>query len=443
MTRTSIKRAAAVFFRIAGGLSASLPKCAARRSIEPAAEGMASAFEDLGPAFIKLGQFLSVRPDLAGPVVASGLERLRDRAAPLDPSVVERIIREELGGGPEELFARFDRVPIASASVSQVHRAATLRGEEIVLKIQRPEAAGMMEADLAILESLARLLSRLGLVPAFVDPVAFIGNIKLSAKLEMDFRREAETAERFALFFRGDQRIKIPRVHWEFTTGRILAAEFVEGLKINDPAAKEAPGYISLAETGAFLFMKQVLEGGLFHADLHPSNLFITPGGKIAYLDFGICGELDNRERAAVMGVLAAMLAGERKRALENLALLGVEVPPGAEDGFSRDVEKVMKETLGEDLGRTNTAKLGLGFLAAVRAHGVRLPHKYALLIKALLTIEGAARTLHPGFDMREAARAYAGERFLREMGLAGLLEAFMRTALWSASMAGAGTERT
>lgn len=385
----------------------SLPVCAALGNLRPLAAALSRGFARLGPAFVKLGQFLSVRPDLVGEPFASEMAKLRDRAMPLEYSVVSGIVRSELGLTPEALFAEFDREPLASASVSQVHRALTFSGERLAIKVQRPDAPERLRQDLSILRSLAALAGRLPTVRPHGDPAGFVDRIIESSLEETDFRREGEACERFRVLFRREARLKVPKVHWGYTTRRVLATEFMEGWKISDQEARTVAGYEELAEVGAQLFFRQVLEYGLFHADLHPSNVFVTADGKIGYLDFGIRGELTTAERENLLGAIIGMLARDERAVLENLAALGVAVPPGKRAGFVAEMRNVLESSFGPSLAETSTAALGRGLMAAVGRHGVKLPHKYALLVKALLTVEGSARTLHSTFDMETAARNY------------------------------------
>jgi len=407
-----------------------LPGALITFSANPLARALCGGFEKLGPAFIKLGQFLSVRGDLVGLRVAEIFERLRDSASPLPAQTVISLVEKELGAKVGELFSRFDPVPIASASVSQVHRALTHRGEAVAVKVGRPRAREELASDFALLARMARFFARHRFFSTTVDFPALIEIMRLSAERETDFRREAEVAERFWLLFRNESRVKIPRVYWQFTTRHVLTTEFLEGWKISDPRAKEAPGYEKLAETGAALFFAQVLEHGLFHADLHPSNVFITRDSKIGYLDFGIWGSLTEVERTYIIGALAGLLSRESALALRNLERLGVLVPPGSRDAFAKAVGAVLAGGMGSNLAGTDTLDIGRGIMAAVRLHGVTLPHKYALLMKALLTVEGAARALHPGFAMEDAAAEYLSRALPRRLGVTDAAELLFRMCL-------------
>jgi ubiquinone biosynthesis protein len=401
----------------------------------PLAAELRRTFERLGPAFVKLGQFLSVRPDLIPPSALAEFERLQDRAEPVPFPQIRRRVEGELGAPLERLFRDFDLQPLAAASLSQVHRAVLPSGDAVAVKVQRLGAAEAMDRDLRVAAAVLPLFVALPPLRGRVDAAALWSELRETFSDELDFRREAEVAAAIARSLRSLPGVRIPRVHWGWTTRRVLTAEYVEGVKISDPSVRARADYAELAERGARVFLHQVLREGLFHADLHPANLLITPAGEIAYLDFGIAGRLDAGERRAVLGALAGLLSRDPPLALRHLGVLGVRVPPGEVAGFAAAVDRIMDEALAPSLGDTSLARIGRGILAAVYRHRVVFPRKYALLVKALLTIEGSARLLHPGFSFEAAARGYFLESGARELGIGRLLEAGWR----GLALAGAG----
>ncbi len=387
---------------------------------------LSRAFEKLGPAFIKVGQLLSVRPDIVGEKQAQIFGRLLDRAAPMDFITAKAIVERELVGKVEGLFLSFDQNPVASASVSQVHRAFLPSGEEVAVKIQRPKARELLTGDAVILRGFASLLQRGGFLKNRVNLRGFFDEVVRSCESEVDFRKEAEVSARFARNFAKGPSPVIPKVFWSHTTSKVLTTSYIHGVKISDARARRGAGYPSLAEEGALFFLRQALDHGLFHADLHPANILITDDGKIAYLDFGIYGELSPEERHAILGTLSGMLAGDAHLALRHLKALGVFVPPGNEAAFVNEIAALMEEARKKSLGEINVRKIGFGIMGAVRSHKVSFPHKYALLIKALLTVEGSARTLHSGFDLSQTAKRH----LLSSVGSGGMLSVFAQT-LW------------
>ncbi len=368
---------------------------------------LARAFDGLGPVFIKLGQFLSVRPDLVGRHGAEIFARLQDRASPLGFREIREVVEAELYAPLEALFADFDREPLASASISQVHRAMLKSGKVVAVKVQRPAARRQIKTDLAPIRAAARLASLIPFISSRIDLVAIAEEIEKSLEAETDFRNEAKVSERFALHFGEEENLVIPVVHWSYSGRRVLTTDFVTGHKISDVRARDAEKYGHLARYGATLFFSQVMVHGLFHADLHPSNIFITTEGRIAYLDFGIWGEVDEVERASIVGVVGAMLCRDRAGAVKGLKALGVRIEAEREASFADAVAKVLDQVVKPTLAETSATRLGKGLLSAAITHGVVFPHKYALLVKALLTVEGSARMLHSDFDMEQAAREF------------------------------------
>ncbi|GAB4261890.1 MAG: AarF/ABC1/UbiB kinase family protein [Deferrisomatales bacterium] len=425
----SLRRLAQIAWVLAGyGVKGGLAG-ARGRSWGPMGTALARAFDRLGPAFVKLGQFLSVRPDLVPPAALEAFERLQDRAEPVAVDRVLRVAEEELGAPARRLFREFDPEPVATASLSQVHRAVLPGGAPVAVKVQRPGAAQSLQRDLRLVGRAARLLVALSPLRGRVDPRALWGEVLETAAAELDFRREAETAETVARNLRGVEGVRIPRVYWGWTGRRVLTTEFVEGAKISDPSARGRGDYPELAERGARVFLSQVLEHGLFHADLHPANLLLTPAGEIAYVDFGITGRLSPEERRALLGALAGLLCRDAPLALRHLALLGVGIPRERVAAFTEEVATVMDRALVPRLGELPMGEIGRGILAAVHRHRVVFPRKHALLIKALVTIEGTARLLHPGFSFEREARNYLSELARKGVTLGGLAELAWRAA--------------
>jgi ubiquinone biosynthesis protein len=429
----TLTRSALFAARILAGLAEALPSALIRRSPLPLAEGLCRSLEKLGPAAIKLGQLLSVRPDLIGAEGALVFERLQDSAPPLPGAVVRGVVEGELLLPITELFSEFDWRPVGCASVSQVHRATLPGGEVVAVKVQRPGVTKLLQEDLEVLERLAALAAFLRLVPRTLDLAAFVRRLREASLQETDFRREGEVAERFSRAFRTETEVVIPRVYWSHTTGRVLTTEFLTGRKISHALTRTGEGYPGLAELGARLFFRQVFQFGLFHADLHPSNIFITDKGKIGYLDFGLWGQLDEGERSAMLGTLVGLLTANPKIALANLKTLGVEVAPHHAEPFADEIGQVLAKSVGPSLAETSMTQLGGGILRAVRRFGIGVPHKYALLIKALLTVEGAARGLHDEFDMQSAARGYLGRLVAVHYGVGEGLEFIWRLAALTA----------
>lgn len=407
------------------GLRGLRPGAVARR--EASGREVRIAFQRLGPAFVKLGQMMSVRPDIFGPEIVFEMEKLQDSVPAVSAESIRKVIESDLGRPITELFSEFDDEPVASASIAQVHRA-TLReeyrpvvgeslpaGARLAIKVVRPGAEKAILADVAAAEPLARWLSR----SRRLEPIGLPGlldEFSASLRSECDLRNEAQVADRFAFDFRDDALMVVPRVVWPLTSRRVLTTEFVDGWRLSelDEVNRRGIDGRALAVHGANVFLRQVLEIGRFHADLHPANLFVTPDGRICYLDFGIVGRTEPRQRIAIAQVLAATVYGDADRALRYSAELGLAVPPEREERVRGLVEELMKRTL---RGRDKDVRaFAIGFLRIMADERVAIPVGYGLLVKALVTVEGVARALYPDIDITEAAKPYATRVIAREM---------------------------
>jgi ubiquinone biosynthesis protein len=411
------------------------------------AEQARIACEALGPAFIKLGQVISVRPDLFPTELVFEMEKLQDSVAPLPVASIRRVIFEEFGRPAEEIFATFEDTPLASASIAQVHRA-TLRepirpafgaelpaGKLVAVKVVRPGAEEAILADIAearrLVSRIARLkrLRRLNL-PGFLDEFA------ATLVSEVDLRNEGRVSDRFAFDFRDDPLMVVPRVAWRLTTRRVLVNEFVRGWRLSEITEAERAGVdaYALAVHGASVFMRQVLVLGRFHADLHPANLLVTPDSRICYLDFGIVGRTSGAERIAIAQVLAATVYGDADRALKYSEELGLVVPEKERPAVRESVAQLLHDTMGGNGQRADVRRFAVGFLSMLAQHGIHVPIGYGLLIKALVTVEGVARALYPQIDITEAAKPYAteliAERMFKPARLAEKLPDAVRAAL-------------
>lgn len=419
-----------------------------RRRREVFARELRLAFEELGPAFVKIGQLMSVRPDVFPAELVFELSQLRDAVAPLPFDVVRGAVEREFGRSLEHLYAEFDPVPVASASIAQVHRAILSEparpvwgevlpaGTEVAVKVVRP---GIEAAVLEDLRLARRVFARLRRLRSFRrwNADALLEEFARSLDSELDLRNEGRTADRFAFDFRDDLLVKVPRIVWSRTTAGVLTMEFLPGWRLSelDDARRAGVDAYGLAVHGAEVFMRQVLVFGRYHADLHPANLFVTPDNRIAYLDFGIMGRLAREERKMVGEMLAALVYRDAHKALECSRALGVEVPADRVAAITEELGRLMGRTLApsggpgqEDGGRgdglppdvgrrPDVRDFGMGFLSLLGRHGIEVPAGYGLLVKALVTVEGVSRALYPDIDIIEAARPFVTRLLLEKAG--------------------------
>jgi len=403
------------------------------------------AFEELGGAFLKLGQMISVRPDEFGDELAGEMERLRDQVAPVPFSELRPVIEESLGAPVASLYASIDETPLASASVAQVHAAVLAApyrpvwgeelpaGAEVVVKVIRPGAADALRGDIAEARRLGRSALMRRLLKG-VDVDALLDEFAQSVERELDLRVEGRVADRFSFDFRPDPKIVVPRIVWTRTAPRVLTMERMYGWRLSELDEAELAGIDAhgLAVHGATAFMRQVMLYGRYHADLHPSNLFVTPDSRIAYLDFGIVGHLTDAERGDIAQVLAGFVYRDADRALRYSANLGVIVPPEKVDTVRRELGELLDKTMGG--GSTDFRHFGFGFLGLLRRNGIGIPGGYGLLVKSLATVEGVARRLYPDIDIMEVARPFVTRMIGDSVGSPDALRQRLPAA-WRAAM--------
>jgi len=402
------------------------------------------AFQELGPAWIKLGQLISVRPDVFPAEWVFEMELLCDQVPPMSADAIRRVIRADFGREPEELFASFDDAPFASASIAQVHRAtlaeeyrpvvgdALPAGTPLAIKVVRPGVEESILADIAAAAPAIERLARFTALRRFNLPALF-AEFSRTLGSECDLRNEARVADRFAFDFSDDPLVFVPRIVWPRVSRRVLAMEFVEGWRLSDldDAARAGIDGRALAVHGADVFMRQVLVTGRYHADLHPANMFVTPDGRICYLDFGIVGETEPDQRDAIAQVLVATVYGDADRALRYSAKLGLVVPEEAHARVRKRVGEVMAETLSH--APRDVRGFAIGFLRIMNDERVEVPMGYGLLIKALVTVEGVARALYPDIDITEAAKPFATKLIAQQMMDPGRLSRRMPVAIRAA----------
>ncbi|QEH33702.1 putative protein kinase UbiB [Aquisphaera giovannonii] len=369
--------------------------------------------EDLGPTFVKLGQVLSTRPDIIPEAYTVELAALRDDVRPFSFRQVVRILEADYRRPLGEVFLSLDPEPVASASISQVHRAVLMDGRTVALKIRRPDITKVVQADLDILKNLAQLAERrLGFLAPY-KPMALAREFERSLKRELDFTIERRTMQRCRELFSGDPTAHIPYTVEEYSTPRVIAMEFIEGVRIDDVEGLRAMGVdpAAVAVSGGRLMLRQIFEFGLFHADPHAGNFRVLPGGVVAPLDYGMFGQLDATLREYIADLLTGLIVQDPDRvirALDALDIRGDNVDPKA---LRRDVSELVQTYSRLTLDHINLGLLLRELIAFIRAYHLHIPPDLVLLIRSLVTIESVGRTLDPRFDI--AAQL---EPFLRRL---------------------------
>ncbi|HYM03771.1 MAG TPA: 2-polyprenylphenol 6-hydroxylase, partial [Stellaceae bacterium] len=377
---------------------------------------LAAALQAMGPSFIKLGQALSTRADLIGETVAGDLSLLQDRLPPFPATEARRTIESEFGRPVEELYARFDDLPVAAASIAQVHFAVSLEGEDVAVKILRPGIALAFARDLDLFFWLAHLVERTQPAVRRLKPVAVVETLANLVRLEMDLRFEAAGASELRENFAGDQTFRVPRIDWLRTSRQVLTLERVGGIRVDDRAALLAAGHDlrAIMAKAADAFFNQVFRDGFFHADLHPGNLFIDETGAIVVVDFGIMGRLDRKTRYYLADMLLAFLTGDYRRVAEVHFEAGYVPARQSLDAFAQACRSIGEPILGRPMHEISIGKLLAQLFQVTEQFQMETQPQLLLLQKTMVLAEGVGRLLDPTINMWTLARPLI-ESWMRE----------------------------
>ncbi len=380
---------------------------------------LAAALHELGPSFIKLGQALSVRPDLVGADIAEDLGRLRDRLPPFPAAAARATIATELGAPVETLFQSFTDQPVAAASIAQVHFAVTPDGREVAVKVLRPGIEAAFRRDLDLFFWLARLALRLQPRLKRLRPVQALETIAASVALEMDLRLEAAAASELAENFADDPGLRVPKVDWQRTGRRVLTLERVHGIPVDDRQSLIAAGHdpAELAARMIQSFLHQALRDGFFHADLHQGNLFVGADGALEPVDFGIMGRIDRPTRLFMAEMLHAFLTGDWRRAAMVHFNAGY-VPAGkSPEIFAQACRSIGEPILNRPVSEISIGRLLAQLFQITETFAMETQPQLLLLQKTMVTAEGVARSLDPEINFWDVARAPIAEWVRENMG--------------------------
>ena len=380
---------------------------------------LAAAFQAIGPAFIKLGQMLATRADLLGDEIAADLAMLQDHLPPFPASEARASIEAEFGAPVASLFQSFDDVPVAAASIAQVHFAVTSEGGEVAVKVLRPGIARAFARDLDLLRWLARMIERTRPALRRLKPVEIVRILEQSVEIEMDLRFEAAAASELAENFAGDQGFHVPKVDWRRTARSVLTTDRVAGIRVDDPAALVAAGHDidALLRKAAEAFFIQVFRDGFFHADLHPGNMFVEAGGAIAVVDFGIMGRLDRDTRFFLADMLVGFLSGDYRRVAEVHFAAGYVPRDRSIDAFAQACRSIGEPILGRPLADISIARLLAQLFRVTEQFEMETQPQLLLLQKTMVLIEGVGRQLDPEVNIWALARPLIEEWMAENRG--------------------------
>jgi predicted unusual protein kinase regulating ubiquinone biosynthesis (AarF/ABC1/UbiB family) len=378
----------------------------------PEAGELAADLERLGPTFIKLGQLLSTRADILPPPYLEALARLQDNVEPFSFADVERIVEDDLGVRLSKAFNRFDSVPMASASLGQVHRAEMRDGREVVVKVQRPDIRDQIVQDVAALEELATFLDSHTEMGKRYDFAQMLSEFRKSLLRELDYRAEAGHLIEFGENLRDFDLLIIPRPVEDFTSSRVLTMDYIHGKKITalHPIRRLEINGERLAEQFFRAYLQQILVDGVFHADPHPGNVFLTEDERVALLDLGMVARIMSGFQDNLLRLLLAISDGRGEEAADITIRMGTRKENFQEEDFTRDVSDIVARHTDTSMTKIDAGRVVLEIQRIAAERGFRLPPEFTMIAKALLNLDQVVYTLAPHFDPNSVIRRYASE---------------------------------
>lgn len=373
-----------------------------------------NALQSLGPTFIKLGQIASSRRDVVPEPIALELEKLQDDVQAIDYSVVREIIERELGEAPETLFAEFDEEALATASIGQVHVAKLHSGEEVAVKVQRPDIEHIILTDLGILNNLVRMMhQRVEWVRTYRIR-EIVEEFSHSLLNELDYLLEGRNGERIARQFAEDPTIKIPRIYWDYTTKKVLTMEMIHGIKVNKYDELEEKGYDKkqIAERITDAMLYQILVEGFFHGDPHPGNIFILPNNKVAFLDFGMVGRLSDDMKYHFASIIINIQAGDLDGIIDTFNTWGLLDRVENLHALRRDIDSLLQKYYDVPINQLSLGNVMLEMFTIAYKHRIEIPTDIAILAKVILTLESIISNLDPDLSIMDAIEPYGRQLF-------------------------------
>lgn len=367
-------------------------------------------FLELGPTFIKVGQLFSTRADLFPIEYVEELSKLQDKVPAFSYEQAEEIILEDLGKTVQDLFQNFDPIPLAAASLGQVHKAQLHSGADVVVKVQRPGLKKLFEIDLGILRGIARYFQNHPRWGKGRDWVGIYDECCRILWLEIDYLNEGRNADTFRRNFRDCDWVKVPRVSWQYTAPRVLTLEYIPGIKISNYEALEASGLDrkELAQMGAKAYLQQLLNHGFFHADPHPGNIAVSPGGELIFYDFGMMGQITSNLREKLMETLFGITQKDGDRVMKSLIAVGALAPTGDMGPVRRSIQYMLDHFMDQPFENQSIASISDDLYEIAYDQPFRFPATFTFVMRAFSTLEGVGKGLDPEFNFMEVAQPFA-----------------------------------
>lgn len=375
-------------------------------------ERLKQAFEELGPTFVKLGQILSTRYDMLPRDIVDSLSGLQDSVAEFSLSEAEDIFRSEIGQSFAESFSEFYPDPLAAASIGQVYRAKLFGGENVVVKIQRPNIEKMIKTDIEIISKMGKLVDESVNKSGMFKAGEIVKEFGYYLSREIDYTYEAQNALKFANNFKNRRGVKIPKIYWEYTTSKVLVMEEIEGVKISEVENLEKKNWNlrKIAKNLADSFMTQVFIDGIFHGDPHPGNIMVIDENTIGYIDFGITGFMDSDTKRFMVSMLKSSQDKNVDDVMESLMDIGSAPEDVNEEELKKDIYFIMSHYFDMPMERINVGDAIKEVFNTAYSHKLKLPAQLSLLMKSTMTIEGCVRKLQPDFSLEEISKQIIGK---------------------------------
>lgn len=373
------------------------------------------SFEKLGPTFVKLGQLLSLRPDLVPPEYSQEFTKLQDHVPSFPYAQVKQIIEEELKKSLSKVFKSFDKNPVASASIAQVHKAVLPSGKVVAVKVQRPEIKDIIDLDLDIMFFIAKELEKHVESSRGYRPTEIVKEFALWTRRELNFEIEMHNALKLAEIMAGNPAVKVPKVYPEFSSKKILVMDFVEGVKIDNLTALKS-FHVSTKKISLTYFnsiMEQMLLHGFFHADPHPANIYVQKNGKLVFFDYGIMGELPLADRKKMVAFIESLPRKDPQRSVDIMLSLAKETRPESLAEFKRESLRIMEEVYNSTIQEKSPVRALYEVITLGTKYGVVFDPNHVLMVKAAYQAEGLALKLNPQFKIGDELLVFA-EKYVK-----------------------------
>jgi len=379
-------------------------------------ERIRMAAEELGPTFVKGAQVLSNRPDVLPEALIKELQKLQSNVPPFDSEKAKDIIEHETGRKITDLFEYFEDAPIGSASIGQVHRARLIGGEEVVVKVQRPEVRDRVLQDIAIIKEVVRLGENYFKRQGILNPMDIVRSFERSMMKELTYLNEARNIEQFRNFYKDYTNFYVPKAYKQYSTDRVLVIELIKGCKITDIEQLNKWGLdpTKIAESGMDIYMTQIFEHGYFHADPHPGNVFVRKDGVICLIDFGMVGTLMKKDKHAFAGLFVAMAQEDPQMMAVYFRRLAIDGEISDMRAFEYDLNEIIEDYANMEISEASMADMSSSLQRIIYEYQLKVPGSIFLIMRAMAILEGIGRTIHPHFNTLEFMEPY-GMKLLQE----------------------------